>query len=173
MYKLHHRLGSVIALASILATGAAHASSTASGSLCISISPSGCGDLIVAEPLIVHGLDIPVSPNASISIMPDWLNPHSSLREHAVSHDGSGHRTDEARGWSRNDAEREVEKFYKAHGHHFDGHDDQPHGWHDWKGGDGHCDDDGDPPHPTPLPAAALLFGPALLMLRSFQRRAA
>jgi hypothetical protein len=38
---------------------------------------------------------------------------------------------------------------------------------HDHDRGD--CDDD--LPRPVPLPGAVLLFGPALLMLRAFQRR--
>ena len=77
------------------------------------------------------------------------------------------------RRWTVADARSHVDNDYQGHHHYISGRDDAHHGWHDGNDHGHHCDDDQDPPKPTPLPGAALLFGPALLVLRLIQRRAA
>ncbi|MBI4996112.1 MAG: hypothetical protein HZA64_12295 [Rhodocyclales bacterium] len=74
----------------------------------------------------------------------------------------------ESRNWTQADALQFVKDW--AWRHHERDFDEfrrwrHEHGHHDR----GDCDDD--LPKPVPLPGAALLFGPALLMLRAVQRR--
>lgn len=75
----------------------------------------------------------------------------------------------ESRNWTHADAQRFVKDWaWRHHERDFDEfrrHWRHEHGHHDR----GDCDDD--LPQPVPLPGAALLFGPALLMLRAVQRR--
>jgi len=75
--------------------------------------------------------------------------------------------------WIWADASRYVDETYRAHNpasywHH--GRRDEPQ--QDFNP-EHRCHERLDPPKPTPLPGAALLFAPGLLLLRMIQRRAA
>lgn len=70
------------------------------------------------------------------------------------------------RNWTRDDALAFVNQWSRHHDRDFD--EFRRHWHHDH---DDHCHDDDDVPRPVPLPGTALLFGPALLMLRAVQRR--
>jgi hypothetical protein len=106
-----------------------------------------------------------------ITILPPTQQPVFTVQPFVVSPGEPGvGRHESGRDWTIDEARHHVERDFRSHHRKYGGYEDQPreHWGHD---GRGHCDDDM-PPHNVPLPPAALLFAPALLLLRVLQRRA-
>lgn len=153
-------------LASLLVAGSAHASS------CLSVA--GYGDCGYKLPEVggISAVRGPELAQWSPFGLQAWnVHRHDSDRQYDRRlidrrHDDGPH------GWTAAGATHHVREWSRQHDRDFDEfrrhwHRDRDHDGHHGGGG---CHDD-DLPKPVPLPGAALLFGPALLMLRAFQRR--
>lgn len=116
----------------------------------ITLPPFAAREPVQAEPL------------PALDIIEKW---HDKRRGEAREHDRAEQRWTHAAAmefvhdWARRHRDDDFEEFRRSwqrshHGHH--------------GSGDG-CHDD--PPKPVPLPGTALLFAPALLLLRAAQRR--
>jgi hypothetical protein len=153
---LRHALRPAL-LSLLFAAGSAQASS------CISLVGYGdaCHYLGDAP---VERIQLPIGGKEVVWPEPLVAISVESRRETEGEHNGTEHR------WTHAEAMNFVHDWVRRHhGHDFEEFRRHWHrGNHDGNG-DGGCDDD--LPRPVPLPAAALLFGPALLMLRAVQRR--
>lgn len=126
-------------------------------------SNAACASWVAAEDCRVSRCDERPQIDGFVSMA------HERRRDNDVKAD-SGQR--DRHSWSMSDARHHVERDSRFHRYEFRGDgDDRLH--RDWRHeGRDHCDVDDTPPHEAPLPPAALLFAPAFLLLRVFQRRA-